>query len=360
MAATTESKNYVQKMFIAFLGRAAAPSGLEHYGELIDADPAAGKAVLFDDLWNSAQARELYDGESTLEIIRIIYNNVMNRDPADEGLMYYYEAITNEELNFAELAAVIADNAAGAAGADLAEYTAKVTAADATTAALNTDELVAGYQANFSLARASLGGVTAATVDSYDAAAEVAAISVGLASNNVFTSGTDAFVGSAGLNDAATGTVGTDNYFTAADSFTDSSTTDNDTLTITGDSGFNFGTVTGIENINVNIGKVNGGRFTVDADKLVGGTLDFTVQDEVTVADVVVTGETDLTINNLASDLTTHNVTDLIVDLDDDAITISADADATSVLVSTIDDGATVITLANETGATLDISGNLN
>ena len=38
MAASTESLNYVQKMFIAFLGRAGAPAGMEYYAALIDAD----------------------------------------------------------------------------------------------------------------------------------------------------------------------------------------------------------------------------------------------------------------------------------------------------------------------------------
>ena len=360
MAATTESKNYVQKMFIAFLGRAAAPSGLEHYGELIDADPAAGKAVLFDDLWNSAQARALYDGVSTLEIIRIIYNNVMNRDPADEGLMYYYEAITNEEINFAELAAVIADNAAGAAGADLAEYTAKVTAADATTAALTTDDLINGYQSNFTLARASLGGVTAANIDSYDAAAEVAAISQGLASNNVFTTGTDAFTGTAGSDDVATGIVGAGATFAAADSFTDTSSADNDVLTITGDDDFNFGTVSGIEAINVSISKQLGGGFSVDAANLTGGVVDFTVADTVTISGVEVTGETVLGITNLSSDLTTHNVTNLDADLDGEAATITVDGDATTVTVSSINDNDTTIVLGNDTATALNISGGAN
>ena len=43
MAASTESLNYVQKMFIAFLGRAGAPAGMEYYAALIDADEESGK-----------------------------------------------------------------------------------------------------------------------------------------------------------------------------------------------------------------------------------------------------------------------------------------------------------------------------
>ena len=59
MAATAESLNYVQKMFIAFLGRAGAPAGMEYYAALIDADEESGKAILFDDLFYSDQGQEL-------------------------------------------------------------------------------------------------------------------------------------------------------------------------------------------------------------------------------------------------------------------------------------------------------------
>ena len=85
MAASTESLNYVQKMFIAFLGRAGS-AGMEYYAALIDADEESGKAILFDDLYYE-QGLALYSGKETYEIVKIIFNNVMGRDPADAGLI---------------------------------------------------------------------------------------------------------------------------------------------------------------------------------------------------------------------------------------------------------------------------------
>ena len=165
MAASTESLNYVQKMFIAFLGRAGAPAGMEYYAALIDADEESGKAILFDDLFYNDQGQELYGDATTIEIVKIIFNNVMNRDPEDAGLIYWVNAINNGDFNVAEAAAIIADAAANNAD-DLAALDAKTTAADAVTAQLEANpDLVAGYQANFDLARVSIGDVTAANVD---------------------------------------------------------------------------------------------------------------------------------------------------------------------------------------------------
>ena len=88
-----------------------------------------------------------------------------------------------------------------------------------------------------------------------------------------------------------------------------------DTLTITGDDDFTFGTVQ-VENINVDIAKQVGAGFSVDAANVTGGAIDFTVSDTVEIAGVEVVGETVLTMTNLSSDLTTNNVSTLDVDLD--------------------------------------------
>jgi len=87
MAASAESLNYVQKMFIAFLGRAGAPAGLEYYADLIDADEESGKAILFDDLFYSEQGQTLFAGKETYEIVDIIFQNVMGRSPETPGLL---------------------------------------------------------------------------------------------------------------------------------------------------------------------------------------------------------------------------------------------------------------------------------
>ena len=52
---------YVQKIFVAYLGRPAAPAGLEYYANYLDVDNEGGKLILFDDLYYSAEASSLYD-----------------------------------------------------------------------------------------------------------------------------------------------------------------------------------------------------------------------------------------------------------------------------------------------------------
>ncbi|MDC6471618.1 hypothetical protein PQZ11_01000 [Luminiphilus sp.] len=358
MAASTESLNYVQKMFIAFLGRAGAPDGMEYYAALIDADEESGKAILFDDLYYSDQGQALYGGKTTIEIIKIIFNNVMNRDPADAGLIYWYNAITDGTVNISEAAAIIADSAA-ATTADLAELTAKTTAADAITTELTNDStLVAGYQTNFDLSRDSLGAVTAANVGSFDAATETSNVAAGYASNSTLTTGTDTIVGTAGFQDLVTGTVGTGATYAAADSITDAGTGDNDILTLTGDGNFTFGTVTKFESVNVNLSDTVGAGFTISGANLVtGATINIDVADTVEVVGVSLQGETVVTVAGaLSSDVSTTDVTSLTAVAGGGAITITGDADLATVQVDDIaDDGTTIVLSA--TAADIDLDG---
>ena len=78
--ATQASQDYVQKMFIAYLGRAAAQGALTYYGDLIDADSELGKAQLFDDLYNSAEGQAIYGAMSTDQVIEQIFQNSFNRE----------------------------------------------------------------------------------------------------------------------------------------------------------------------------------------------------------------------------------------------------------------------------------------
>ena len=360
MAASTESLNYVQKMFIAFLGRAGAPAGMEYYAALIDADEESGKAILFDDLFYSDQGLALYSGKETYEIVTIIFNNVMGRDPADGGLIYWTNAINNGDFNVAEAAAVIADSAADTA-ADLATLTAKTTAADAVTAELTANpDSVAGYQENFDLARDSLGDVTAANVGTFDAATEVTNVSSGYASNTTLTTGADTVVGTASFLDVATGAVGTGATYSAADSITDGGTGDSDVLTLTGDGDFTFGTVTQFENVNVNLSDTIGGGFTVSGANLVtgaGAAINIDVADTVEVVGVTLQGETVVTVAGaLSVDVNTTDVTSLTAVAGGGAITITGDADLATVQLDDIaDDGTTIVLSA--TAADIDLDG---
>jgi len=346
--ATAASQEYVQKMFIAFLGRAAAQGALDYYGGLIDTQGDVGKDILFADLYYGDHGNSLYSGKSTIQVIKLIFNNVMNRDPADEGLIYWYNQITDGVVNIAEAAAVIADSAANTP-ADLAELNAKTTAATAVTAELVANPgLLAGYQTNFLLARDSLGDVTAANVGSFDAAAEVASVSAGYASNTVLETGNDTVTGTAGFVDVVTGTVGTDATYSANDSITDPGTGDGDILNLSGDAGFTFGTVTKFENVNVSLADTLGGGFTIaGANNVTGGTINVDVADTVTVVGVELAGETVVTIGGaLTSNVSTTDVTSLTATAGAGDITITGDADLATLDVEDIGTNDTAIVLS--------------
>ena len=244
--ATEASLKYVQQMFVAYLGRAATESAQTYYADLIDANEELSKAQMFDDLYNSAEGQALYGSMTVDQVIEQIFLNCFERDPLFAGLTYYYNAIGDGTFNILEAAAVIADDASNPA--DVAVFDAKKTAADKITAELGTDAVkIAGYTSNAADARTSLNKVTdAGTAASYDAAAEVSAISSGnqVGATTALTTSTDALLGTVN-NDTYTGT---DLTYGSADSITDITSTDQDRLVITAAADITATpTITGVE-----------------------------------------------------------------------------------------------------------------
>lgn len=356
MATTSEIQ--VTEAYIGLLGRAPDPAGLAYWAAELDAAIAAGEDpavalkkltndITLSDEWDSGIGANDASTEAGSEaIVTAMYNNLFDRTPPSQAeLDYWAPKLVSGEFTASEMAVALIEGA-GSTDGDVLGYKQQ--------AATYYVETVGDNHTNTSAASAVVdvnGPISLA--DSKTATDYVA---TGVGETIVLTTANDTAAMTAG-SDTVTGTAGTDATFGVNDNITDSSSVDSDTLTITGDDDFNFGTVSGVENINVSIGKQLGGGFTVDANNASGGTIDFTVDDEVEIAGVTVTGETALTVNNLASSLTTHNVTTLVTDFDDDAVTITTDADATTVTATLIDNGATAIVLGNETATTLNISG---
>ena len=109
--ATAASMDYVQKIFIAYLGRGASTEALEYWGNAIDADEEQGKADFFANIWGSDAAVALYAGMDTEAIITQIFQNAFERDPAAEGIAYWEGEIANGNVNSVSLAAAIVDSA---------------------------------------------------------------------------------------------------------------------------------------------------------------------------------------------------------------------------------------------------------
>ena len=151
---------YVQKIFIAFVGRPPAPSGLRYYADLISANNTHGKLVLFDDLFYGADATALYAGMTVRERINQYYNFMFSRDALTGGLNYWEGQINSGAITQPAAAATIAD---AASGPDMSVLDAKQTAASKLTCAMDTAEKITGYQNNLPAARASLAAIETAT-----------------------------------------------------------------------------------------------------------------------------------------------------------------------------------------------------
>jgi hypothetical protein len=166
---------YVQKIFIAYLGRPPAPAGLKYWAEFLDTDQEQGKLVLFDNLYYSAEAEALYENATVEDRVEQFFQFMYGRGPQAIGKNYWVDAINDGEVTVPESAAVIADSGGGP---DLAVLNAKQVAATKLTCAIGDDELqLNAYQQNISAARASIAAIaTAEQAETYDGVAELSRI----------------------------------------------------------------------------------------------------------------------------------------------------------------------------------------
>ncbi|MCH1611318.1 MAG: hypothetical protein L7S53_08435 [Luminiphilus sp.] len=157
---------YVQKIFMAYLGRPAAPAALEYYASFIDLDVGQGKLVLFDDLYYSAEAQQLYRSMPLADQINQFYVLMFGREAKTEGIEYWVGEIEAARFTVPAAAAFIAD---AASAEDLAVLDAKQVAASKVTCAIGDDEgRLSVFQSNLDEARSSLAEiVTAEQAEAY-------------------------------------------------------------------------------------------------------------------------------------------------------------------------------------------------
>ena len=365
MATTSEIQ--VTEAYIGLLGRAPDPAGLAYWAAQLDAAIAAGDdaAVALKKLTNDITLNNewLVDGDGALDVtggtaaanlanaetvVTNMYDRLFDRTPPSQAeLDYWAPKLVSGEFTSSEMAVALIQ---GAGTTDAAVLGYKQEAA--------TYYVESVPQENFS--RESAGDSVSAVNGPVSLAASKTAtdyVVTGVGEAYSLTvAANDALTLTAG-SDTVTGISGTGATIQAGDSITDNNAFDNDVLTVSGDDAFDMPTITGVEVINASVSKQLGGGLTVDADKLNGGTVNFTVAPTVEIAGVTVTGETVLTVNNLASNLSTNAVTGLTVDFDNDISTITTDTAITTLTATLIDDGATNIVLGNDSGGTLNISG---
>lgn len=166
---------YVQKIFIAYLGRPAAPAGLEYFASYLDTDNDGGKLILFDDLYYSDEAESLYASSTLDQQINQFYLFMFDRYPLPSGLKYWIDQINERYFTIPASAAYIAD---AASGEDMAVLDAKQVAASKLSCAIGDDAAkLSAFQANLAGVRASIAAITTAEqAAAYDGDAELAAI----------------------------------------------------------------------------------------------------------------------------------------------------------------------------------------
>jgi hypothetical protein len=181
-----------QKIYIAYFGRPADPSGLFNMTrsfsnfdsptsirELLAAAPyRASIRSMFDNFGNSDESKELYPGDAR-QFVSAIYLNVLGRQADEEGLAFWAGEIDSGRLTRAEgalnIMAGAEENYSSQGLRDAAQLAKRVEAANYCSTELNKGDGYSVYSGNTAAAvgREFLNGITAST----SAAAYQAAVS---------------------------------------------------------------------------------------------------------------------------------------------------------------------------------------
>ena len=165
----------VQKVYIAYYGRAADPVGLGYWEDQLAANNG-DLASIMSSFGTSAEATTLFGNLTNTTKVNTLYNQMFGRDADFDGLMYYAGQLTAGTMTAASIAQNILD---GASGTDATIITNKLAVAKSFTAAIDTASEVVAYAGDTAAtsARTLLATVTDTTVTaSFDVATSVASI----------------------------------------------------------------------------------------------------------------------------------------------------------------------------------------
>lgn len=227
MAASTYFAQ-VQQLYIAYFGRPADTTGQAFWASAIDA--ANGNiAAVQAGFSSSAESQALYGNKSNIDKVTSIYVNTFGRQPDAAGLAFWVNQLETGKMTQAQAAWTIQQSAGPI---DAAVVQAKLVAAQAFTAQIDTAAEIQGYQgaAAADSARAFLATVTSTatglTAVAGAATAVATAVAVGGNAGATFTltngidnltgdSGNNTFIGDATATSAAdqiNGGAGTDTF----------------------------------------------------------------------------------------------------------------------------------------------------
>ncbi len=133
--ATSSALTTVQKLYIAYYGRAADAAGQVFWADKLDA--AGGSLVgIIDAFATSAEALALYGtGTTATQRITTLYQNILGRNPDTPGLNYYVDQVNRGKLTLGNAALAILD---GVRNTDVPLVTNRMAVANAFTSQVST------------------------------------------------------------------------------------------------------------------------------------------------------------------------------------------------------------------------------
>ena len=169
----------VQKVFIAYYGRAADPVGLRYWEAQLESS-GGNLASIMNSFGNSLEATTLFGSLNSTAKINMLYQQMFGRDADFAGLMYYSQQLTAGTMTAASIAQNVLD---GASGTDSTIITNKLAVAKAFTTAIDTATEIASYAGDVAAAavRTMLSTVNETTLSAYF---DVATTINGLVSGN--------------------------------------------------------------------------------------------------------------------------------------------------------------------------------
>ncbi|MCS3473080.1 hypothetical protein M2401_006848 [Pseudomonas sp. JUb42] len=293
--------NLVEKIYVGFFGRPADPTGLAYYTDLLNKANApttsagllsvvssnTAVAAVFRSFGDSNEAKAVYTGYTTSNLVNTIYNYVLGRNAETGGLTYWTAKVDSGQINAAQLAFMVLQAAESDTNGDALTVASKVAVATAYTASLDLPSEISAYVGINAAAsgRALLNGVyagnTAAQFQSkIDANILALTGSTPTTPTGPSTPTAQTFTLTASV-DTFTGGITNDSFnadnttFSAADTLNGGAGTDTFNYTETGTVGGTLpaAPVSNIEIINIrNISPVLGTLDTVDASNFTGAT----------------------------------------------------------------------------------------
>ncbi len=142
-------------LYIGLFGRPADPRGIAYF------NAATGNGAdlsVIGPLENTAEYQSRFAGQTNTQVIQSIHQSLFNRDANPQDLMRLAEAVSAGTLTINKLTFAIIDSARGN---DLAIFNTKLAAANAFTAAIDSEAEILGYSgtAAGNVARAFLASV---------------------------------------------------------------------------------------------------------------------------------------------------------------------------------------------------------